>query len=475
MNELSALKTQLETLLANLDEGIHIVDENGVSIYYNEAASRIDGLTPKEVLGRHVLEIFPSLTDDNSTLIKALKTGQEIHNQQQTFTNYKGKKIVTVNTTLPIISNGRIIGAMEISRDVTNVKDMSEKISDLQAMLFGHAKPEERRIGQAVYTFDDIIGESDALRSLKNLARRAALSSSPILIWGETGTGKELFVQAIHNAGPRSPFPFIAQNCAALPATLLENILFGTTKGGFPGAEDRAGLFEMAHKGTIFLDEISSMPTELQAKLLRVLQEGAIRRIGDTGVRRVDARVIASCSEDPIEAVKKEKLREDLFYRINVVTLRIPPLREHREDIPILCDHFIKKYFGNDRKITISPEVMEIFNEYPWPGNVRELGNAIEGASILMDGDTMKLEHLPLQIRFHFLPHKGYIINEDDLNLDEALKNVEADFIKKAMDKAQGNISQAAKILGIPRQTLQYKLKKMKHEDTNAKSVQEPN
>ena len=320
------------------------------------------------------------------------------------------------------------------------------------------------RVCSARYNFDDIIGESKVIRDLKNLARRAAASSSPILVWGETGTGKELFVQAIHNAGPRRHSPFIAQNCAALPESLLESILFGTAKGGFPGAEDRAGLFEMAHGGTIFLDEISSMPTQLQAKLLRVLQEGVIRRLGDIQVRRVDVRVISSCSEDPVQAVDKKQLREDLFYRINVITLRIPPLREHREDIPLLAKHFIEKYFGKEREVNISPEVMEMFQEYPWPGNVRELEHAIEGAAILMDGNTLEPKHLPIQIRSHFLPRKGYLVNEGNLNLTEALENVEKEFIRKAMGKAQGNISQAAKILGIPRQTLQYKLRKMKQE-----------
>jgi arginine utilization regulatory protein len=463
MSELLSLKTQFETLLANLEEGIHIVDERGVSIYYNDAASKIDGLTTEEVLNRHVLEIFPSLTDANSTLMAALKTGKETHNKLQTFTNYKGKKIVTVNTTLPIRIKGRIVGAMEISKDVTNVKDMSERISDLQAMLFGHVKPAQRKIGQAVYTFDDIIGESQIIRRLKNLAKRAALSSSPILIWGETGTGKELLVQAIHNAGPRRDFPFIAQDCAALPSKLLEGMLFGTIKGGFTDAEDRAGLFEMANGGTLFLDEISSMPPEVQAKLLRVLQEGALRRLGDTQVRMVDVRVITACSDDPVKAVEEEQLREDLFYRINVVTLKIPALRERREDIKPLVEHFIKRYRG-DQKIILYDEVIEVFDKYPWPGNVRELEHAIEGALIMMEGDTIKPEHLPLQIRSYFMPQSDLVLQDTSMKLDEALQKVETDFIKNAMERAGGNISKAARILGIPRQTLQYKLRKMKRE-----------
>lgn len=461
MKQLSAIRAQLELLLSHVEEGIHMVDEKGITIYYNRAVSNIEGLLPEEVIGKHILDVFPSLSEQDSTLLTALKTGEAIYDREQTFTNYKGKKITTVNTTIPIELNGRIIGAMEISRDVTTVKDMTERISDLQAILYGHTvKPGSKKHGTARFTFDDIIGESRCIKDLKNLARRAAASSSPVLVWGETGTGKELFVQAIHNESPRKLSPFIAQNCAALPATLLEGILFGTIKGGFTGAEDRPGLFELADGGTIFLDEINSMPTELQAKLLRVLQEGAVRRLGDTRMRNINARVITACSENPIDAVEKKQLREDLFYRINVVSLEIPPLREHREDIPCLVEHFIARYSpGRDRRVKISDEVMEIFNRYPWPGNVRELEHAIEGAMIMMEGDTIKPGHLPIQIRSFFSHQKGHILNLEDLNLNDALEKLETEFIQKALEKARGNISMAARILGIPRQTLQYKLR----------------
>ncbi|WP_422448812.1 sigma-54 interaction domain-containing protein [Thermoanaerobacterium sp. DL9XJH110] len=469
MKEIAAIKAQMELLLSHVEEGIHVVDENGISIYYNNAASKIEGLSPVEVIGRHLLEIFPSLSEEDSTLLTVLKTGEAIYDKEQSFTNYKGRKITTINTTLPIKVNGKIIGAMEISKDVTAVKDMTERISDLQAILYGHApRPESRKGGTARYTFDDIIGESRSIKELKKLARRAALSSSPVLVWGETGTGKELFVQAIHNAGPRRQAPFIAQNCAALPATLLEGILFGTIKGGFTGAEDRPGLFELADGGTLFLDEINSMPPELQAKLLRVLQEGAIRRVGDTRMRAVDARVVTACSDNPVAAVEKRQLREDLFYRINVVSLQIPPLRERKEDIPLLVEHFVKRHSDVEKhRIKISGEVMEIFYEYPWPGNVRELENAIEGAIIIMDGDTIKPEHLPLQIRSYFSPKMGCVAGQGSLALDETLERVELDLIRKAMEKARGNVSKAARLLGIPRQTLQYKLKKMKTTGSN--------
>ncbi|ADL08895.1 sigma-54 interaction domain-containing protein [Thermosediminibacter oceani] len=467
MSELEVVKAQLELLLSHVEEGVHIVDHRGVTVYYNRAASRIEGLSPSEVLGRHLLDIFPSLSEENSTILKVLKTGEPIYDQEQTFTNYKGRKITTINTTLPVKVNGKVTGAMEISRDVTSVRDMSERITDLQAILYGRQENADiKENGTSGYTFDDIVGRSEAIVELKKLAIKAAKSSIPVLVWGETGTGKELFVQAIHNESPRKNKPFISQNCAALPGALLEGTLFGTIKGGFAGAEDRPGLFELADGGTIFLDEIDTMPLELQAKLLRVLQEGAIRRLGDTKVRFVDTRVITSCSEDPVEAVRKQKLREDLFYRINVVSLRIPPLRERREDIPLLVDHFIKKYSQKeDREVRVSDEVMKIFLDYPWPGNVRELENAIEGALVLMEGNEIKPVHLPIQIKVHFSPQKGRIACYEDLNLNDALERVEADLIKKALEKSEGNISKAARMLGVPRQTLQYKLRKLKVEE----------
>jgi arginine utilization regulatory protein len=457
------LKAQFELLLSHVEEGVHIVDHRGVTIYYNKAASRIEGLSPSEVVGRPLLEVFPSLTEEESTIYKVLKTGEPIYEKLQTFTNYKGKKITTINSTLPVKVDGRVVGAMEISRDVTSVKSMSERIADLEALLYSRPAAKAVKKGFFGYTLDDIVGESRAIAELKRLAVKVAKSSIPVLVWGETGTGKELFVQAIHNESPRKNGPFIPQDCAALPGTLLENVLFGTVRGSFAGAQDRPGLFELAHGGTLFLDKIDAMPPELQAKLLRVLQDGIIRRAGDTKERLVDVRVIAACSEDPVEAVKRKKLREDLFYRINVVTFRIPPLRERREDIPLLVDHFIKK-FSDGKEVKISKEVMDIFMEYPWPGNVRELEHAIEGALVVMEGDEIRPAHLPVQIKAYFSPKKGTIASCDRLSLNETLEKVESELIKKAIEECDGNITKAAKMLGIPRQTLQYKLRKLRGE-----------
>jgi arginine utilization regulatory protein len=333
-------------ILDSIDEGIQVVDRNGVTVFYNRAAANLDNLKPEEVVGKHVLEVFPSLCRETSTLLQVLKTGQPVSNREQTFMNYKGDTITTVNSTLPVTVGGRLIGAVEVSRDITLIQEMAHRIVDLQMELF--AKREGRRdIGsdRAHYTFKDIIGESECILDLKRKAARAAGSTSAVLVHGETGTGKELFVQAIHNAGPRGAGPFIAQNCAAFPEGLLEGILFGTTKGGFTGAYDRPGLFELADSGTIFLDEIDSMPSSLQGKLLRVLSEKRLRRVGDIKERMVDVRVVAAMTRLPEEAVTMGLLRNDLYYRLNVICLEIPPLRERREDIPLTAIIEIKKIY----------------------------------------------------------------------------------------------------------------------------------
>ena len=255
-------KDNIFQILDYLEEGIHIIDKNGKIAYYNIFAEGIDGVESKRVIGKHLLEIYPSLTEHTSTLLTVIGTGKPIFKEEQTFLNYKGKKITTINSSIPIVSDGEILGAIEISKDITTVREMSEKIVDLQDQLFT-TKADTKALKSkenAKFTIEDIIGQNAEMLRLKKIALKAAETDASVLISGDTGTGKELFVHAIHNASKRKDKPFIAQNCAALPSSLLEGILFGTTKGGFTGAEDRPGLFELAHKGTLFLDEINSMP-----------------------------------------------------------------------------------------------------------------------------------------------------------------------------------------------------------------------
>jgi arginine utilization regulatory protein len=446
-------------ILDYLEEGLHIIDKNGIIVYYNKFAQGIDGIEREKVIGRHLLEVYPSLTNETSTLLTVIRTGESMYKKEQTFINYKGEKITTINTSIPIKSKNKIIGALEISKDITTVREMSEKIVELQDKLYNKKqKSSTKKTNEsAEYTLLDIIGEDKEILRLKSLVLKAGESDISVLVSGDTGTGKELFVHSIHNVSHRKTKPFITQNCAALPENLLEGILFGTIKGGFTGAEDRPGLFELAHGGTLFLDEINSMPLELQSKLLRVLQDGNIRRVGATNTTKVDVRIIAATNIPPEEAVEKRQIRKDLYYRLNVLALEIPPLKERKGDIPILVNHFINKFnerFGKKVE-NISEEVLNIFNNYDWDGNVRELEHLIEGIISISDIKTIEVEDLP----YKFKKYKKETIN--DLSLTEILKTTEKEIIKEALMKVDNNITKAAEILGIPRQTLQYRLQKL--------------
>lgn len=456
----------LQAILAAIDEGIQVVDTRGVTVYYNDVAARIDGLSQAEVVGRHVLETFPSLTPQSSTLLKVLATGNPVTGAVQTFTNFKGKRVTTVNSTFPIHVDDRLAGALEVSKDVTQVRELSERVLDLQAELL---RPRRGRVpmGGALYTLDDMIGDDPRFAAVKERAARAAQSDSPVLVIGETGTGKELLVHAIHNAGRRHGGPFIAQNCAALPEGLLEGLLFGTSRGSFTGAEDRAGLFELAHGGTLFLDEIHAMAWGLQAKLLRVLQDGRVRRVGEGQERPLDVRIVCSCNRDPLALVAEQKLREDLFFRINAVTLELPPLRARRGDILPLARHFLDKHAARLHSPVrdFEPAVLAFFLEYAWPGNVRELEHAVEGGLNLARGERIGMDDLPPHM-LRILPAAvaPAVVGAAPAaavrgGLRAGLKTVERDAVEQALVQADWNLTRAARLLGLPRQTLQYRIK----------------
>ncbi len=304
------------------------------------------------------------------------------------------------------------------------------------------------------YSFEDIIGCSEKLISCKERALKASRTSSHVLIFGETGTGKEMFVQAIHNSSNRNKKPFIAQNCAAIPSNLLEAILFGTVKGCFTGAEDRKGLFELANSGTLYLDELNSMPLELQGKILRAIQEGNIRRIGNAASRNIDVRIIASLNELPELLIEQGKLRSDLYYRLNVVRIDIPPLRHRKEDIPRLVNYFTYKYNKafNGRIAGIEESALERLIIWDWDGNVRELENIIESVF------NLKLEGY---ITLKDLKKIGFTRYTKLKPLVERLKEAERLYILEALTITQNNVTKAAELLKIPRQTLQSKMKRL--------------
>jgi arginine utilization regulatory protein len=444
-----------------LDEGIHIVNADGITVFYNRAASLLDGLAIKEVMGMHVLDAFPSLTKKTSTLLKVLKTGEPIAEQHQTYMNRKGKQISTINRTIPLHSGGKVVGAAEISKDITQLKELAEQVLQLQEQI-REPRSRKRAKESGYYRFEHIVTQNSLMLREIEKAKRAAKTNSPVLVVGDTGTGKELFVQSIHSCSPRNGRPFIAQNCAAIPSTLLEGILFGTVKGAFTGAEDRPGLFELADGGTLFLDEIHAMPIDLQAKLLRVLEDGGVRRVGGTKFHSVDVRIIVATNEDPLESIEKGRLRRDLYHRIHVVGLYLPPLRERKEDIECLTRYFLSKLKGQLSTAVeeIADEVMEAFFRYDWPGNVRELEHTLEGALNLATGKEVKLDHLPPHIQKKKEEKTFTVPRLDGKSLREVLGEVERKMIRQALDETEGNVLKAAELLGIPRQTLQYKLKK---------------
>ncbi|MGD9568110.1 MAG: sigma-54 interaction domain-containing protein [Sedimentibacter sp.] len=447
-----------------INDGIHIVDAAGKIVYYNVAAKHLDEIDVDKAIGRHILEVYPSLTFETSTLLNVLRTGKPIYNVEQNFVNYKGDKISTLNSTIPIYYNNKVLGALEISRNITKVRELSEKIVNLQKELYDKTTSHEK-ISKPIakFNFLDIIGQNKEMLKLKSLGIKAALSDSPVMVAGSTGTGKELFVQSIHNSSNRRHKPFIAQNCAALPSNLLESILFGSVKGSFTGAENRPGLFELANGGTLFLDEINSMPLELQTKLLRVLQDGRVRRVGSTTTIDVDVRIISAINTNINTVIETNQLRQDLFFRLNVITLVIPDLSKRKEDIPLLVDYFIDKYNKKCSKFFsgISKDVLGIFMEYSWPGNVRELEHAIESAISLYDGEIIREEHLPFQFKnFNF--NNNYFLNTNVIQpLNVAVEQVEREIIISALKQTDYNISKAAKLINVPRQTLQYKIKKL--------------
>jgi arginine utilization regulatory protein len=456
---LDITKEVLASILKSVDEAIHVVNTDGITILYNEVAAKHDGLIIAEVLGKPLLSVFPSLNENTSTLLNVLKWKQPIMNQRQSYVNLHGKKIETINTTLPLFIDDQLIGAVEIGKDYSRIKTLYERLIDLEKGL----KKTGRKLAheQVSYTLNDLKTINPGFLQLIERAKKLALSNSPVIVFGESGTGKELFSQGIHHASPRKSGPFIAQNCAAIPATLLESILFGTVKGSYTGAIDRPGLFELADGGTLFLDELHTMPVDLQAKFLRVLEEDRIRRIGSTASTLVDVRVVVAMNEHPLKAVAEQKLRADLFYRLNVLTFELVPLRERTEDIRLLAQYFIDIF--NDRlekQIFGMTENAEcFFQKYHWPGNVRELKHTIEYMMNVCEGNVLTEADIPTMLK------KQRYTNTQELPLTMSLRNnldqMERSLISKALKLTNGNIKQAAKLLELPRQTLQYKLKKI--------------
>ena len=313
------------------------------------------------------------------------------------------------------------------------------------------------------YRLDNIIGASPAMEQLFSLVERVAHTDVPVMIGGESGTGKELVARAVHQHSPRAGGPFVALNCAAVPETLLESEFFGHEKGAFTGAtRAHAGRFEQAHGGTLFLDEIGSMRFELQAKLLRAIQEREIQRLGSSVTKKVDVRILAATSQDLEQAIQKRTFREDLYYRLNVVPILLPPLRDRVDDVPLLVDHFLTRAadkFGRD-SLTISPDVAECLGRYSWPGNVRELENCVERMTVLSRGNRLTLEDLPAHLRQGAEAAEGNLAEFELPAGGVRLEELESHMIVQALERTRGAIGPAAKLLGLSYKTLQYRIRK---------------
>lgn len=465
-------KYLLEIILKFKNQGIIVVDNNANIVYFNESNGNIFESDPKYAIGKNVLDIFDGITKEESTIHRVLRTNTPIINYVHTFNNFKGNRVISVTTTIPLFKDNEIIGVLEILEDINDYKELYRKILELQNVE-GKSKinNEDIKSNGTIYTLNNILGNSYKIQELKKKIYKIADSSSPVLVYGETGTGKELVAQSIHNASfKRRKKPFIAQNCAAIPRNLLESILFGTTAGSFTDSKEKPGIFELADGGTLLLDEINSMDIDLQAKLLRVLQEGMIRRVGGNKTIRINVRVIASTNIPPLEAVEKGIIRKDLYYRLNVISLNVAPLRERKEDIQILTKHFIEiySYSLNKEIVGISEECLERLYEYNWPGNVRELRYTIENIISFLDDNRIEVYNLPEYIRNINRESKKLLKNELINEIDEeeipplkdTVKDIEIRIITKALIKTKGNRAKAARILKIPRQTLNSKINK---------------
>ncbi|MCL6635845.1 MAG: sigma 54-interacting transcriptional regulator, partial [Peptococcaceae bacterium] len=444
MAERMVMANRLEAVVDAVYEGVVAVDRDGVITHFNRSAERMFGARKEQVLGKDARQIMPSLP-----LAEALQDGRGF-NSRELFIHYEGRRLHLLSTVKPIKAEGdRVAGVVVSFRDFKETQKLAYEIMNTQEFI----------------GFDDIVGASRPIMEVKDRARKISASNSTVLIVGESGTGKEIFARAIHAAGPHGHKPFVAINCGAIPENLLESELFGYDEGAFTGARrgGKPGKFELANGGTIFLDEIGNMSLYLQAKLLRVLQDRMIERVGGTRLIPVDIRVIAATNSDLQEMVRKNLFREDLYYRLSVIPLVIPPLRERREDIPLLLEFYMKRFsklLGKDIK-GFTGEAAEACLKYSWPGNVRELVNAVEYAINLEDKPLVSLESLPPALRGEAKrkTRNGAAPNGSLLPLAE----LEKEAIRSALeiyDWTDDGKTKAARALGISRATIYRKIQK---------------
>jgi arginine utilization regulatory protein len=449
------------THLSDFDN-ILIVDKNGNVIFYEFADLKVLrelGLRPENFMGKHVTRSYKNLTSENSTIMNVLQTGEPICNVKQELIITNGNLFRTVNSTYPIIEDNEIIGAIEFSKHLYS----KEHIQSLDKFA-GH---KIYRKNNTIFTIDNLISVNPAMEEIKHKIMKIAKTNSTVLIYGKTGTGKEVVAQSIHNLSDRYGAPFISLNCGAVPPNLLESTLFGTVKGSFTGAVDRPGLFEQAEGGTLFLDEINSLDYYLQVKLLKAIEEKVTRRIGGNQNINVDIRVISATNEDPENLVAEKKLREDLFYRLGVVQIDLPTLAERKDDIEELLDYYLNFYNNNMNMYieAVEPDVVEYFKRYPWPGNIRELKNAIETAYNNATTNIITLKDIPKRIREYSDTSPFEREDEGTLSLKQSVERYEKEIILREF-KRNEKLTETARKLGISKQLLKYKLEKYNIDST---------
>lgn len=441
----------LRLVLDNVYSGIIVCDEHCHIIFMNKVYGELLKTDPKEAVGKHIKEYFPS-----SRLSQVMATGIPELGQRCAL---KIDTVLLVNR-LPLKHNGKVVGIIlqTVFRDYKDFTDLVKKLNLLERKV----RQQEIALGTIFapkYTFNSIIGESKAIKEVKLLAQKFAMTDSPILILGPTGTGKELFAHAVHGASNRNLGPFVCLNCAAVPKDLLESELFGYEEGAFTGAKKggKPGLIELANGGTLYLDEIGELPLNAQAKLLRVIENKGLIKLGGVKSCEVDFRLIAATNRDLQEMIRRGGFRQDLFYRLNTMILTIPPLSKRPEDIPILISHFLNT--AGRPECRISNEALAALANSEWPGNIRELKNVIDRALSLTERDDIHLEHLPLEVlepSFKSNNLSGIL----DSSLAQKIANFEKTLLINAVKTTKGNMSKTAQLLGISRSALYEKFHK---------------
>lgn len=452
LEHVKQINATMEQVIENPYEGVIAVDKNGMVTLINNTYLNITGRRREEILGKHISNI-----NANCNLPQVLKTGEPILCD---FCNIRDHGFITMR--VPIMKDGEMVGAFgkTLFTDISVAKVLTAKLEQMERQLKFY-KEECEKLNHSNYVFEDIIGQSDVMNDIKNMAYRVAQNVSTVLITGESGTGKELFAHAIHEASERRKRPFIKVNCAAIPDNLLESELFGYVEGAFTGAKKggKPGKFELADRGTIFLDEIGDMPLLMQAKLLRVLQEREIERIGSLEPITVNVRVIAATNQNLDELVSKGKFREDLYYRLNIIEINVPPLKERSEDIPVLVTSLISKLNRKLRKQIkgITNEAILLLQQYNWPGNIRELENVLELAINMTEGDFLNYEDFPCIFR-KINNNKGK--SKDKPVLADIMAQTEKQILEATLKQTKGDKKLAAKILAIHPSALYRKLNK---------------